>query len=182
MPSDLPSIYQQFGAVLAAPIPFFIALAIIVWAAWRAWQWRYKAAFEKQTELYTLSRQEVEHWKNLAELTTKNATQQLERLDALISKQEEITAHTKKLVGDEMAELKSDTKKQVEDLSGTFKQLSVQLNALGQANNSTVAVTGSLAAPLARFGVVPHATSTSEGIAGPSGMDWTSEGWKPRKS
>jgi hypothetical protein len=121
MPDKWPSVYEQFSAVLAAPIPFFLAVAIIAWAGWRAWQWRFRAVFEKQTELYELSRREVGHWKDLAERTTKDATQQVEQLKSLLTKEQRPTA---------------ETKAQFDQLMNTTARLNAQLHALGQANSS----------------------------------------------
>jgi hypothetical protein len=125
---------EQLGAVLAAPIPFFIAVVVIAWAAWRAWQWRYKAVFEKQTELYAPSRQEVAHWKDLAERTAKVATQQLEQLTKQLANKQDTTTETKKRLG---------------ELTGTIGQIEKQPNALGQANTSTAAfpIVGTSASP-----------------------------------
>jgi hypothetical protein len=122
MPEKWPSLYDQLGAVLAAPIPFFIAVVVIAWAAWRAWQWRFKAVFEKQKELYDLSRLEVDHWKDRAKLTTEEATQQIEQIEVLQrpGAAEDVKAQ----------------QAQIDQLKQTISRLTSQLNALGQANSS----------------------------------------------
>jgi hypothetical protein len=113
----LPSVSEQFGAVIAAPVPFFIAVAVIAWAAWRAWQWRFKAVFEKQRELYDLSRSEVDHWKTNAQQTAKELGEKI----ALLEKQQNLTEGTKEQLGLARQGL---------------LELTTQLNRLGQANNA----------------------------------------------
>jgi hypothetical protein len=113
MAEKLPSLYDQLGAVLAAPILFFVLVAIIAWAAWRAWQWRFKAVFEKQKELYDLSRLEVDHWKTNAERTAKKLAEKIDLLQNL-------TTETKKSLG---------------SAREMVLALTSQLNRLGQANS-----------------------------------------------
>jgi hypothetical protein len=125
MSDKWPSLYEQLGAVLAAPIPFFIAVVVIAWAAWRAWQWRFAAVFNKQKELYDLSRSEVGHWKELAERTTNELN---ERIGSL-QKEKELSEEEKR------------------ELYGLTARLAAQLKGLGQANNSVVVTS---AVPYAR--------------------------------
>jgi cytoskeletal protein RodZ len=154
MPDKWPSLYEQLGAVTAAPIPFFIALIVIAWIAWRAWQWRFKAVFEKQKELYEFSRLEVDHWKERAKLTTEEATRQIEQIEVLQrpAAAEEVNAQ----------------RAQIDQLKQTISRLTSQLNALGQANSSA-----------ASTGFAPGRGQLS-GIPPPPAADWTSSGWKPR--
>jgi hypothetical protein len=125
MTDKWPSLYDQVSAALAAPIPFFVVVAIIAWAAWRAWRWRFKAVLEKQTELYTLSREEVAYWKDLAQRTANELTQQI----VVLKKEKDINAET---------QIKLD---------GLTARLSRELDRLGQANSSTAAfpIVGTLA-------------------------------------
>jgi hypothetical protein len=117
MPDNWPPLYEQINAVLAAPIPFFIAVVVIAWAAWHAWQWRFKAVFEKQKELYDLSRSEVEHWKDIAQRTTIELSGKIE----LLQKEQNLT---------------TQTREQLDQLLQATSQLGGQLRALGQANSS----------------------------------------------
>ena len=119
MPDKWPSsLNEQLSAVLAAPIPFFIAVALITWAAWHAWQWRFKAVFQKQKELYELSRSEVDHWKTNAELTAKALSEKIDLLEKQQNQSEE-------------------TKKQLASAKEGVTELKTQLQRLGQANSSS---------------------------------------------
>jgi hypothetical protein len=69
---------DQFSAVLNALVPFLVALFFISWAAWRVCEWRYRAVIDKMKEMATLSRTEVEHWKDAAARNASQASEQLE--------------------------------------------------------------------------------------------------------
>jgi len=116
---------QQVGAVLAAPIPFVITLLPIGFAMWGAWQWRYKAVFGKQKELYDLSRSEVDHWKNIAKRTAAELVEKIEQLE-------------------QAEELTDQTKAQLDQMKQTTSTLNRQLNNLGQANLNVPAVVEAL--------------------------------------
>jgi hypothetical protein len=90
---------------------------------WLALEWAYRSVLNKRKELYGLSRSEVDHWKEIAERTTKDATQQIE----LLKKQQNLT---------------SEAKEQLNRLTDTTSRLSTQLNLLGQANSSATGPTG----------------------------------------
>jgi hypothetical protein len=83
---------------------------------WLALEWAYRSVLNKRRELYGLSRLEVDHWKEIAERTTEEATQQIEAL----KKEHGLTA---------------ESKKQLDQLLQTTSQIGAQLNALGQANS-----------------------------------------------
>lgn len=51
---------DQWTAVFAAPLPFFLALVAVAAAIWGAMLWRYKGVYEKQTELYDLLNKKAE--------------------------------------------------------------------------------------------------------------------------
>jgi hypothetical protein len=72
-------------------LSFFVAVVIIAWVVWLAWQWRFKAVFEKQKELYELSRLEVDHWKTNAERTTEELAEKIKEPED----QQNLTADTK---------------------------------------------------------------------------------------
>ncbi len=158
-----PAPSEQLAAVLAAPIPFFIVVAIIAFAAWRAWQWRFKAVFEKQKELHELSRLEVDYWKNNAERTTNELAETI----GLLQEQQNLTAEAKKQLG-----LARES----------VLALTAQLNRLGQANSSAVGLsgfTGTVSGPVG--GGMPIVGPTGPSATSPTApMDWTSSRWRPR--
>jgi hypothetical protein len=133
MTDKWPSPYEQLSAVLAAPIPFFVAVVIIAWAAWVAWRWRFKAVFEKQSELYDLSRLEVGHQKDLAERTVKELTAQF----GMLQKERELNA-------EHIAEIERLT-----------ARLTGELNQLGQANSSPTS-------PTSRPGIWPRGSEVMD--------------------
>jgi hypothetical protein len=53
--TTLPSIADQFAAVLNAPLPFLLALGIGAVAVWRAFEWRYGGVIEKTKSLWELA-------------------------------------------------------------------------------------------------------------------------------
>jgi hypothetical protein len=91
----LPSIPEQFSAVLNAPIPFFFAVVIVAVVIWRACEWAYRAVLNKRKELYDLSRQEVDRLKDNAEQTTK----ELDAKIALLEQQNLSAEETKTQLG-----------------------------------------------------------------------------------
>jgi hypothetical protein len=115
------SITQQLAAVLTAPIPFFLAVGAVAGAIWLALEWIYRAVLKKRRELYELSRLEVNHWKDRAETTTKDAVRQIEQLSAELEKEKHLS---------------TQAKVQLDQLKASTTQLTVQLTALGQANSS----------------------------------------------
>ena len=60
MPDKWPSLYEQINAVLAAPIPFFLAMIVVAVVVWLGGEWLYRSVLNKRKELYELSRNEVE--------------------------------------------------------------------------------------------------------------------------
>ena len=43
MPDKWPSLYEQINAVLAAPIPFFLAVIVVAVIVWRGGEWLYRS-------------------------------------------------------------------------------------------------------------------------------------------
>jgi hypothetical protein len=123
MPDKWPSLYEQINAVLAAPIPFFLAMIVVAVVVWRGGEWLYRSVLNKRKELYELSRNEVEHWKQEAERTTKELTRQIELLK---TEQDNVAL----------------TRAALDKLTVTTSQLGGQLKALGQANSSHTGPTG----------------------------------------
>jgi 5-bromo-4-chloroindolyl phosphate hydrolysis protein len=109
---------QQFAAVFSAFIPFFLTIVAVTIAIWRVFEWGYGTRLEKRRELYEIARLEVELVKNQLEQTT-------ERIKLLT---EELTK-AKNLSAEEAT-------RQLEAISASASNLSVQLRALGQANSS----------------------------------------------
>jgi hypothetical protein len=155
MSDKWPSLYEQLGAVLAAPIPFFLAVVAVAVVVWRGGEWLYRSVLNKRKELYGLSRNEVEHWKNNAELTAKKLTETVDQLE----KQENLTEETKRDLG---------------IARGGLAELKTQLDRLGQANNSATVVSTNYAERLVGF-LSPGSSSRSA-----PKYDWTSSGWQPR--
>jgi hypothetical protein len=122
MPDKWPSLYEQINAVLAAPIPFFLAVIVVAVIVWRGGEWLYRSVLNKRKELYELSRNEVEHWKQEAERTTKELTGQIE----LLKTEQENTVLTKTAL---------------DKLMATTSQLAGQLDQLSKANTSPMSVT-----------------------------------------
>ena len=119
----MPTLIEQLNSVFAAPIPWFIALVAIAVVMWRVFEWAYRSLLNKRKELYELSRSEVDYWKEIAERTTIDATQQIE----LLKKDRNLTA---------------EAKTQLDQLTETTSHLTTQLNLLGQANSSATGPTG----------------------------------------
>jgi hypothetical protein len=92
--------------------------------------------FEKQSELYELSRREVGHWQDLCERTTNDATRQVEQLNELLKKEQSLTG---------------EAKARIDQLMNTTARLYGQLNSLGQANTSAIGPTG-IAGPIGGSG------------------------------
>jgi hypothetical protein len=59
MPS-MPSVSDQWSAVFAAPVPFFLAVVAVAVVIWAAMLWRYKGVNEKRAELYDLLNRKAE--------------------------------------------------------------------------------------------------------------------------
>jgi hypothetical protein len=76
----VPSLADQFAAVFSAFVPFCVALFFLGLACWRICEWRYRAVIEKMEEMATLSRTEVEHWKDAAARNSSKVTQAAELL------------------------------------------------------------------------------------------------------
>jgi hypothetical protein len=53
--TTLPSVGDQFAAVLNAPLPFLLALAAVAFVVWRAFEWRYAGVTEKTKSLWELA-------------------------------------------------------------------------------------------------------------------------------
>jgi hypothetical protein len=53
--TTLPSVADQFAAVLNAPLPFLLALAAVAYFVWRAFEWRYAGVIEKTRSLWELA-------------------------------------------------------------------------------------------------------------------------------
>jgi hypothetical protein len=127
----MPTLSDQIDAVLRAPtlffLTFFALLLAIAATLWRTFDWRYKAVFDKQKELYDLSRLEVDRWKDRAEQTTEDAVKQIEQLSAELEKEKHLS---------------TQAKVQLDQLKTSTSQLTVQLTALGQANSSVTGPTG----------------------------------------
>jgi hypothetical protein len=123
MPDKWPSLYEQINAVLAAPIPFFLAVIVVAVIMWRGGEWLYRSVLNKRKELYDLSRLEVDHWKDRAELTAAEAKQQVEQIEVM---QQRPAA----------AEDVKAQQEQIDQLKQTISRLTGQLGALGQANSS----------------------------------------------
>jgi hypothetical protein len=113
----------------------------------------YRSVLNKRKELFELSRSEVAFWKDLAERTTKDASQQVEQLERLLAKEQDLT---------------EDAKGQITKLTDTISRHRGQLSSSGQANSSVGILTPAIG----------HGTLT--GVPPPA-MDWTSDGWKPRR-
>lgn len=58
--NDFPSLVDQFGAVLSAPIPFVIVWGVTSVFIWRCFEWRYGAVIEKFTTVLGLASKEAE--------------------------------------------------------------------------------------------------------------------------
>jgi chromosome segregation ATPase len=116
-------------------------------------EWSYRSVLNKRKELFELSRSEVAYWKDLAERTTNDATRQVEQLERLLAKEQDLTA---------------DAKGQITQLTETISRLSGQLSSLGHANSSV----GLLTSAIGQGTQVPRAAPV---------MDWTSDGWRPRR-
>jgi hypothetical protein len=50
-----PPLADQINAVLATPVPFIVSVLPVFLATWWLFNWRYKAVFDKQKELYDMS-------------------------------------------------------------------------------------------------------------------------------
>jgi hypothetical protein len=108
---------EQVNAVLSAPIPFVITLLPIGLLMWQAFEWAYRAVLKKRTELYDLSRREVEHWKDMAERTASQVTEQIESLKA--------------------GGLPPEAKPKLDQLTHTTSMMTFQLAELGRANSAS---------------------------------------------
>jgi hypothetical protein len=75
---NLPTWQDQISAVIAAPIPFAIALVVFGVVFWRLFEWRYRSVIDKMKELSELARIEVDHWKDAAAQSAGQASEQLE--------------------------------------------------------------------------------------------------------
>jgi C4-dicarboxylate-specific signal transduction histidine kinase len=109
---------QQFAAVFSAFIPFFLTLVAVTIAIWRVFEWGYRRVLEKRRELYEIARAEVELVKNQLEQTTER----IKRLTEELTKAKNLSA--------------DEATRQLEAISASASNLSVQLRALGQANSS----------------------------------------------
>src|SRR5712675_864785 len=92
---------DQWNAVFAAPLPFFLALVAVAAVIWWAMLWRYKGVNEKQTELYDLLNKKAE----LKVAAAAEAEKELEKTIASFT--EQVTS----------------LKKQIEDLKGQEDQV-----------------------------------------------------------
>ena len=156
MPDKWPSLYEQLGAVTAAPTPFFIALIVIAWIAWRALAVALQSRLSKSGRSYPSS----QDWKWI---TGKSAPKTHDG-----GKRRGRSNKSSVLQRPAAAEDVNARRAQIDQLKQTISRLTSQLNALGQANSSA-----------ASTGFAPGRGQLS-GIPPPPAADWTSSGWKPR--
>jgi len=112
----MPTISEQFTAVLNALVPFSIAVFVIAGFTFWGGEWLYRSVLNKRKELYALSRLDVDHWKELAERTTKDLDEKIKQLE----EQQGLTAETRRQLGAARFEV---------------LRLSDQLTHLGKANS-----------------------------------------------
>jgi hypothetical protein len=84
---NMPNWQDQISAVIAAPIPFAIALVVFGVVFWRVFDWRYRAVIDKMKELSELSRMEVGYWKDAAARSASQLSEQLESAEKMKEEQ-----------------------------------------------------------------------------------------------
>jgi hypothetical protein len=108
---------QQVTAVWNAPIPFVITLIPLGVVVWRIMEWAYRAILNKRQELYAMSKEEVDRWKNRLEATTQDLNAQIKDLREQVSEADP-----------------SGVKPRLDQMTHSTGQLEEQLNNLAQAN------------------------------------------------
>jgi hypothetical protein len=129
----------QINAILTAPIPFFVAFIVVagftLTAAWRAFEWRYRAEIEKTKSNFELSRSEIQI---LAQIAARKEAD----LNETLSKQaEEIEGLKKQLdarakLWPEKGQLPDELREALAKLSDTTINVKYQAGELGKANNA----------------------------------------------
>src|SRR5262245_55058770 len=112
---------DQWNAVFAAPLPFFLAMVAVATVIWAAMLWRYKAVNEKQTELYGLLNEKAEL---KADAAAKAQNELKETIDSLTKQIEDL-----KKPGVDLAA-------SVDQLEHTSSTATEQLETLSRANNA----------------------------------------------
>jgi hypothetical protein len=117
---------EQINAVSNAPIPFFFAVLAISIAIWGAFEWAYRAMYNKARNLSELERSEA-----------------VLKAEAASRKEAEFSETMKKLI-DEIDTLKKEAPSEVrlliEKVSSTSSIANNQLNELGRANTAVTEV------------------------------------------
>jgi hypothetical protein len=115
-----PSITEQIGAVLSAPIPFFLALFGVlvpsIYGIWSAFDWRYGGV--------------IERYKTVLELVAKEA-------EVAKQKQEELQEAMRSLKGDVekvRAGKRDESEKDLAKILESLSKVEIQTRELGEAN------------------------------------------------
>jgi hypothetical protein len=116
----LPSVTDQFFAVLNTPIPFFLAVMAIAWGIWRAMEWRYQGIIDLTKTMHQLAQTEAQTGK----------AKQVELEATVKSLKEELTNFAERNKGDQALQ------PAIQDLSRLTLTAQSQLEQLGQANNA----------------------------------------------
>jgi hypothetical protein len=140
--TTLPSVADQFAAVLNAPLPFAFALGVVAVAVWRAFEWRYAGVIEKTRSLW-----------ELAEHDAKSAKT---REDELKKTVEQLTNELRDIRTDAEAADKLVKIEKIEKIEKTAAEVAAQVQKLEKANNAvseTVSrgVVSSSGGPIVRF-------------------------------
>ena len=134
---------SQLGAVLSAPIPFFVALATFAFFAamwsWRSFELRYRAEIEKTKSNFELSRSEIQILAQIAARKEADLNETLSRqTEEIGSLRKQLDAGAK--LGAEKdqlpAELRQSLDKLVTKLSDTTSVAKQQVGELGKANSA----------------------------------------------
>jgi peptidoglycan hydrolase CwlO-like protein len=131
----MPSVSDQWSAVFAAPVPFFLAVVAVATVIWAAILWRYKGVNEKRAELYDLLNRK-------AELDTQVAAKAQNELKETVASLEAQKASLTTEIEDLQAKAQIDQaqKDQLSEKLGRLEQTistaGRQLGTLSEANNA----------------------------------------------